>query len=281
MAGRALDAEELEAAELVATALHGTFRPLDVEGAPGMTPDFQVQLGERRIALEVTSTRGKAVLSVLATAFGKEWEGPGLVNDWHVTLPQPSGGKSIRVPSVMRAIAPFLAVLEAKNVTGTLHVSRWPPEALSKDADRELVQTIIKIAELDVLSVRPIGPRRGSSAHLFASIRGGFSPNIDRVNELVTAAADANLKKLLSAEATERHLFVWIHPSAVEAEFAVFQGQPPSVAATLPSGIDVVWIATHGFIEIGKVGVTQFWRLRAGCEWERLTPRGHDASSTS
>jgi hypothetical protein len=108
---------------------------------------------------------------------------------------------------------------------------------------------------------------------LFASVSGGFSPKIDQVNELVTAAAQANLKKLLASDADERHLFVWIHPSAVEAEFAVFQGQPPSSAPALPTGIDVVWIAAHGFVDLGKVGVTQFWRVKPGANWERLEPQ--------
>jgi hypothetical protein len=251
--------EEMEAAHLIESTLERTPVPLDVPGAPDLTPDFEVVLAVgRRIVLEVTSTRDKAVLAVLATAFRKEWDGPGLVNDWHVSLPHPVGGAAIHVPTVMRRIVPLLAILEREGVQATIHVSRWPAGALAPGANRALIEATVKIAELDVLSVRPMGPPPDASrtARLFASIRAGFSPDIDKVNQLVTEAAKANVKKL----------------AAAEAEFAVFQGQPPSAPPELPSGVDVVWVAAHGFVDIGKVGVTRFWRVQPPEGWEQLQP---------
>jgi hypothetical protein len=147
-------------------------------------------------------------------------------------------------------------------------------EAYVGRANRALIEATVKIAELDVLSVRPMGPPPDASrtARLFASIRAGFSPDIDKVNRLVTEAAKANVKKLAAAEADERHLLVWIDPSAAEAEFAVFQGQPPSAPPELPSGVVVVWVAAHGFVDIGKVGVTRFWRVQPSEGWEQVQP---------
>jgi hypothetical protein len=271
MAGRQLSPEEIEAAGLVAHALGGVANPLDVESAPDLTPDFDVIVGQRRIALEVTAAKDELVLAAVATAFGRDWDAGDLSNDWHISLAQAGNGRSVHVQTVMRRLPPLLGALEVLGVADSLEVSEWPPEMFRMDGNKHLVETIVKLARLGVLAVRPFGPAQQSGhARLIPTFRGGFSSNVDQVNTLVTREAEANLKKLLLSSADERHLFIWIHASEPEAEFGVFQGQPPTRSVELPAGIDAVWIGAHGFIEVGEVGVTQLWRVKADAGWERL-----------
>ena len=63
----------------MARALGGSLTPLDVTGAADLTPDFDILTPDgRHVALEVTSTADQAVLSLQATAFGKQWSAAGL-----------------------------------------------------------------------------------------------------------------------------------------------------------------------------------------------------------
>src|SRR6202034_1109771 len=216
VAGRDLDAEELEAGSIVAAGLGGHSVPPDVPSAPPMTPDFNVILDDGTcVALEVTSTRDERVLALLATAFGRPWPATGLINDWQVGIAQPIKGVAVRVDRLMRDVLQPLAGLEQHGVHDVVYVSRWPVSRPRTDKERQTQRATIALAEMGVVLVRPLGPPISPGApQLYVSVHGGLSANADEVNRLVVAAAEANHGKLVSTKADQRHLFVWIDPSS-------------------------------------------------------------------
>lgn len=68
------------------------------------------------------------------------------------------------------------------------------------------------------------------------SIHGGFTADVDKVNQLAVIEAGANSAKLAAADADERHLFVWLRLTHPDAELAVHTGPPPSSPPALPLG---------------------------------------------
>jgi|GEM_PF-2010193 hypothetical protein len=265
--------DEIEAGVIVAAMLGGQITPLDVVGAADLTPDFDVVLDDgTHVALEITSTADRTVLSLVAAAFGKVWEAPGLANDWQVGVEQPTHDQTVRMISLMKGIVPLLAVFEHYGVTEVGSVagrSRRPPLGSSP----EVVDAANHVFKLGAVLARLIGPSAPSgTAQLFVTVHGGASSDINEVNRLVTALAESNSAKLVGSEADERHLFVWVHPSTSNAELAVFQGQLPASPPGLPLGIDVAWVATQGFLGVGTIGLQRLLRVRPPQAWEQLDP---------
>jgi hypothetical protein len=272
VAGRKLDAEELEAGAAAAAVLGGTAVPTDVDGAEDMTHDFDILCpGGRRIALEITSTRDETVLGLLDVAFGRTWTAPGLANDWQVVVPHPVGHSSVRMDRVMREVVPIVAVFESHGLHGANDTDAAPWRSSAGDA--VVVSAIRRMEALGVLALREFAPRPSSrEAELYATVRHGFGADVDTVNRFVEIHANANAAKLLTADADERHIFVLVDPSSPEAQLAMSTGPPPTSMPVLPAGLDVAWAATRGSIAIGEVGITRLWRVRPPDAWEDIEP---------
>jgi hypothetical protein len=270
MPGRDLDANELEAGEIVASHLGGTARPLDVAGAPEMTCDFDIEFADGHdAALEVTSSREGAVLSLLATAFGREHPVPDLANDWLIGLPQPTRDSTVQMRRLLSRIPELLAVLEVRGInemsTPSVHVPVEPVPA-------EVKAAFASIRALGATTVRSMGPHASPPAQLLVTVHAGVIAQIDEVNRLVEEAAASNANKLRAATGDAKHLFIWLDPSHSDAELAVFTGALPDRPAMLPVGVDVVWLATRGPVALGQVGVQRLWRVAPPQPWECLIP---------
>jgi hypothetical protein len=264
-----MDADELEAAELVASRLGGAATALDVEGAPDKTCDFEIVLANgARVALEVTSTKDTAVLSLMATSFGRQHKARGLANDWQVGIPHPSAS-AVPVSNLVKKIVPLLAVFEANGISEAGSAGRPGPAPAGSPAEvRDAYRSML---ELGAILVRSFGPV-SSEPQLFITVHGGVGADIDEVNQLVVEAAEANAEKLAGTVSDERHLFVWLDSSRPAAELAVFTGTPPAMPPSLPPAVDAVWLATKAMLAPGKVGVQRLWRVRPLEAWESLAP---------
>jgi hypothetical protein len=92
--GRQLDQRELRAAATVAAALSGQIEPRDVDGAPERTHDFDIRVGTKRFALEVTTAADSAHVSMETVAYRGVFPAPGLASAWMLGLPLDGGGVS-------------------------------------------------------------------------------------------------------------------------------------------------------------------------------------------
>jgi hypothetical protein len=275
VAGREMRPDEVEAAEVVARLLGGVATALDVDGAPDMTPDFDVALSNGlHVALEITSSRDEAVIGLVNAALSKTWEADGLAQDWQVSIPQATGRERRRVDRLVKNILPELAVLERNGVDDVLNPSAWPtPTARSELNNAEARTASVAIAKLGAVLVRPSGhPDPPRTSRLLFTVQGGVSPDVGAVNDLVVAAVQANYRKLAVAKADERHFFLWVHASMADLEFAVFQGRLPDTVPSIPTGINTVWVANRGVIRLGEVGVQNLWRLDNSTGWQALNP---------
>lgn len=267
MAGREISAEEQRAGDAVASALDGKLIPRDVEGAPELTYDFDVVLpGHRTVALEVTSSADEMVLSLLAQAYKRRWNVPGLENDWQVGVAHPVGGSSVAMNRVRKEIGPVLAVFEQNGVTEIGSVSpvrRRTPD----DAYAEVTEAARRMFGLGVLLARLVAPKRDPLAAVLISVHGSAVGNAQEINRLVEAAATSNSEKLAAASADERHLFVWIHPSTPNAELAMYTGSVPPAPPAVPDVIDACWASTWGPTSLGSEGIQRLIRTALGGPW--------------
>jgi hypothetical protein len=93
------------------------------------------------------------------------------------------------------------------------------------------------------------------------------------VEEAAMTQLDGNRSKLAAAEdVDERHLFVWIHPSAMQAHYSMrnSEGLPPGTPDLGP-GIDVLWVASSD-MNRRPPAVWKLWRVESNRSWENWTP---------
>lgn len=90
--------------------------------------------------------------------------------------------------------------------------------------------------------------------------------NPDQLNALVLDAVRENHAKLVAAQASERHLFLWLTDTYPDAEWA-FSTLPPPPAPSIPSDLDVVWLARYA-------SPIHLWRLRPPDGWEPVDNQG-------
>jgi hypothetical protein len=253
----ALSWDEEAAARIVAQHTGGTYRARDVLGAEERTHDLDIDLPDGgRIALEVTSAGDGQLESLQNAAFGRTWSAPTLAGNWWLVLPR---DPRLRVKPLMAAVVPHLALLEKHGVEqiGSGSRPRQPPDGVHVDA-AEAVRQIFALRVRVATRINPPAP--GETAQVLVSLGDGVGSNIDIVNELVAARAEAKAAKLAAAEGDKRHLFVWIRGSQSGAELAMGTLPPPEVAPLLPDAIDVLWVASAAAL----------WRLQPPREWESL-----------
>jgi hypothetical protein len=234
----------------------------DRAGAPAGTHDFDIALPDgRRIALEVTTIADAKVQGFHNVMGDTDWLGPGLRADWWVGLREPEAGRPvIRIKRQKPKIVEALATLEAHGVSALERdaLAPWarPPEP-TPPAVRDAIG---KLTAAGVLHIRSIGEKRDDVARLFFSSQGGATSDPDQLNALVVERVGTKRGKLAAAEASERHLFIWLgdsHPGA-ELAFSTLQPPPPP---PIPTDVDVVWLARLAY-------PIRLWRLRPPGGWE-------------
>lgn len=97
-------------------------------------------------------------------------------------------------------------------------------------------------------------------SRLFFSTHGGAVSNPDKLNALAVEQVEKKYQKLARvAEASERHLFVWLTDTYPDAELA-FATLPPPAAPSIPPDLDVVWLARYALpIHVWRLGPPDGW----------------------
>ena len=226
--------EERAAAEIVGAQLGAAaMEKRDVPGAPSGTHDYDIHIGDRVIALEVTSATDGDVRSLWDTVHDQEWEAPSLGRSWGLTLKPGSRTKGLAEKAL-----PFLRTLEAGGVE---KFDDSYPSRLSSDG---VLQAQRQLSELGIrngismdskptrIVVSVIGPSGWGSA--------------DTLTYLVERAAQRKVEQLGRATAEERHVFLWLDWSDYDAQaamhFVMDLGVLPKSPPALPEGIDKVWV---------------------------------------
>ena len=94
-----------------------------------------------------------------------------------------------------------------------------------------------------------------------------------RVVEAAMTEVDANRAKLAGAiEVDERHLFVWINPSAIAAHWSLREEALPTDPVDLGDGIDVLWVAGSDMSR-RPAFVSRLWRVESNQPWQDWTER--------
>ncbi len=119
--------EEVDAAHIVADVL-GAHRVVcrDVSGAPPSTHDFDLHIGKRVVALEVTTATDQAVKEWWAAVEDLEWNEPTLQHSWGLLLKH-----GIRVKPLRSQIFDLLGVLERlgiDKINGGVPPKSWGTE---------------------------------------------------------------------------------------------------------------------------------------------------------
>ena len=240
MTANGWDNEEAAAA-LVAEQLGTTsFVRRDVPGAPAGTHDFDLQVGSKTIALEVTSSTDEETTKLWKSVDKQEWEEPTLTRSWGLVLTPGTHVKTLR-----SGVALHLHLLESVGIW-KFDESRpprtWPPEAL---------------LALDTL--RKLGVRRGHSqidppTRIVIGVNGpGGWGDRDDLNRAMERSIAEIIEKLRRATAEARHLFVWLDWTDFEAQaamhFILDLGIFPNVPPTMPDGLDEVWTAPRALAD--------------------------------
>jgi hypothetical protein len=258
-----LSPDEETAGQIVAQQVGGVPVARDVPGAEDGTHDIDIALPDRtRIPLEVTSAGDQAIESLRWEALGRVWEAPALGHHWWIGLPLDG---TVKVRQLMSKVIPHLEVLDrhgVEQIGGALRAK------LPADLDEEAADGAKAVLALGIRRATRIDPPKpGEAARVLASLGGSAGSNFDLMNDLVAECAQKKVNKLAAAAGAERHLFVWIRSSASDAELAIATLPPPVAAPTLPTEIDVVWVATAGVADqpYGKL-----LRLQPPGEWEDI-----------
>jgi hypothetical protein len=262
-----LDRYETTAGRIVAQRLGGVEHARDVLDAPAATHDLDIELPDSRvIALEVTSAADREIEALRATALGREWKAPSLGRHWWLGVPE---NRKLQVKTLMTGVVPHLEVLEQYDIE-EVGGSRHPDRHLPLGTDPAVVEAAQGMFALGADRATRLGvPEPGEAALVMASLHGGTSSNFVMLNKLVAECASAKVAKLIAAEADERHLFIWIRPSAAGAELAVATLPPPASRPVLPDDIDVVWLATGPSTSDALYG--KLWQLRSSGGWENVS----------
>jgi hypothetical protein len=267
MAGREPSESELAAATIVADDLGGMWVSRDGAAASDGMHDFDVELPDgRRVALEVTGAINEQAVRLSEAAYGTEgrerrWPAEGLANDWLVVIPP----RPVKVARLMHDMVPILTLFEREGLT-QVNTSFNPAYRRSAPGTPPaVIEATLRVFKMGVLETRVLWPRPEAQAQLFVTVRGGFSADIERVNDLVVQRAESKIEKLTRAEAAERHLFVWLDGTQPEAELAVATGPPPTTAPHLSPVVDVVWLATPPLTDPQRL-----WRVRPPGDWQVL-----------
>ncbi len=258
--------DEETAGKIIAQQLGGTPLARDVPGAGEGVHDLDIKMPDgQRVPVEVTSVADGAIEALRKLALGREWPAPSLGHHWWLGVPNDG---SVQVKALMTKVVPHLEVLEQNDIEqvgGVARGARRAPDGAGQDV-ADATRMVFELGADRATRLRT--PKPGETALVMASVHGGISSDFDLLNAAVAECAAAKAAKLAAAEGSERHLFVWIRPSAPGVELAMATLPPPEETPTMPEGLDVVWVATGPTTPGALFG--QLWRLRPPGGWEML-----------
>jgi len=126
------------------------------------------------------------------------------------------------------------------------------------------------LSEMGVESITRLrGPGRSA---MEISAGSGWWSHPAVVAEAMTTELDRNRTKLAAAmDVDERHLFVWVNPSAMQTHYSMRDADElPSEPLDLGAGIDVLWVAGCDVSRRPPV-VWKLWRVESNGQWEDWT----------
>jgi hypothetical protein len=146
---------------------------------------------------------------------------------------------------------------------------RWNPD----DPRQTYAQML---TDLGVLWIT--GQRGAANPGMQITAEMGWSEHPSVVADAVAIELDRNRTKLaIAADADERHLFVWIDPSAIAAHYSLRNAEGlPVGSLELGDGIDVVWVAGMDLTRRPAV-VGRLWRVESNQAWQDWTDRVRSA----
>jgi hypothetical protein len=140
---------------------------------------------------------------------------------------------------------------------------RWNPQ----DPLQVYAQMLTEVGVLWITAQRVAG-----RSAMQITAEAGWWEHPMAVHEAVAQELDKNRAKLAAATGVdERHLFVWIHPSAMQAHYSMRNAEElPTGSMDLGAGIDVLWVA--GYDENRRPPtVWKLWRIASNQPWEDWT----------
>jgi hypothetical protein len=258
---RVLRPDELMAAAILTELLDVR---ADVNDVPTLGPsryDWRLVGGHRRYAVEVTShneqdrRRFEAQNDAGGGSYREVAELPGV---YSVTVKVNAAPSRLwdMIPQLIRDHFPDGVDLNE------LQRMRWSP-----DDPRHVYARV-----LDGLGVLWInGQRTAEQSALMIHAEAGGWIHASRVVEAAMSEVDVNRAKLANAtDVDERHLFVWINPSAVAAHWSLRDEALPTELVDLGDGIDVLWVAGCD-VSRRPAGVSRLWRVESNQPWEDWT----------
>ena len=256
---------ELEAAWTVAAVIGGIPERRDRPDSPNGTHDFDITLRDGTvIALEVTSHVDEAVAALWRDVRKTRFDAAGLRRSWSIQVRQPTGSRSDpkvkdlrrRLPHLLKEVEPFL-------IPGCVEIFTDADTHVGPGAEGLLRELRV----LGVTNANPLDPN-GFPAQI--QVGTGGLPRHVEMDRIISSAVARKSAKLLSAQAEERHLFLWIDGTdAVNWPRLYTEINPPSGPA-YASGVDVIWIGLWSPGYSTESWTARLWTIAPDGTW---TPR--------
>lgn len=259
---RAMNPDELMAGAILAELLGARAEVNDGPGRGESRFDWRLKARDRTYAVEVTSHSDEAHrrFDAASEAQGDLRAFPDLVGLYTVNA-EPTAS----VADLWRRVHPLIRDHFPEGVDyQALARMRWDPNE-PKRVYAEM------LTDVGVRWITASGVDGTSGIRIIATEGGRQDSSV--VVDGALAELEPNRAKLTAAsEVDERHLFVWIHPSAIAAHFALHYEGLPSGMVDLGPGIDVLWVAGADTSRRPSV-ISHLWRVQSNHPWEDWTPQ--------
>jgi len=223
----------------------------DVPGAPPSTCDLRVDFEGTSWAVEVTQAMDPVDAAAWGAARRRNWQVPGLTRCWALVVENGFNSKAIQT-----AAAEALPRLEA---LGANHISI--PHRI-RDADH--AEPLLRLWQAGVQHGTSYAAPEDEVPWIdLGTTRSGHEPPSSMACTVQAEIDKAdNRTKLASADADERHLFIWLENGTDYP--AMHDRSTDEVSIVLPDEIDVVWV---GRTLQGDWPITHLWRFTNGDGW--------------
>jgi hypothetical protein len=258
---------EPEAAWIVAAVFGADPKRHDVAGGPPGVHDFNLRCGHgSTVALEVTASTHSDRAEMWKAIRSGDATPPEIRRSWSISLQAPDAySEGTRIREFMASAPAALAILEVECPDGSADL-----------LDLRIQESLTAAAQDASARLRSLGAR--SANHLppfgqpmLAMGMGGMQSPNNELNRTIERLALSNTEKLRRADASERHLFVWIDSETDwENNVALATYQVPSSPPLLPEGIDVVWAALWAGGANPECNAMALWRVVPPRGWEVL-----------
>ena len=256
--------DELIAAAILAELLGATVSAHDDPALGGGRFDWLLAGRGRRYAVEVTShndERRRRFDARTADAGGIYREVEGLAGVYFVRV------ATTAVPSALWSTVP--ALIRDHFPDG---VDYQALERLRWDPHNPLQVYAQMLSDVGVIWIT--GQQIPGRSAMQITAEAGWWEHPSAVGEAAASELDKNRDKLaVATNVDERHLFVWIHPSAMQAHHSMHNSEElPSGSLDLGPGIDVLWVAGCD-VSRRPLVVWKLWRVASNQPWEDWTPK--------